>query len=71
MPIIGATGTTLSVFQFKMYSIIEDNYILSRRYAVPATIERIHGVRFGLSIEVPMSDVDADGFTAIDYSKKD
>ena len=55
------------VFPFKVYDIQSDQYIVSRRYGMFETIERIHGKRIGPSIEVPATDVDEDGFTAIDY----
>ncbi|WP_139143087.1 hypothetical protein [Janthinobacterium sp. HH106] len=68
MPIIASRGTTVAVSQFKIYSIIEDDYIVSRRYAISTTIAHIHGVRIGPLVEIPIADVDDDGFTEIGYS---
>ena len=67
MPIIGSTGNEIAVFPFKKYDIVSDEYITSRRYGTARTIERIHAVRCGPSINVPSSAVDDDGLTEIDY----
>lgn len=67
MTIIGTYGATIAVFPFKVYDIINDKYIVSRRLAEAQTIERVSGVRCGPSVEVPRGAVDSDGFTDIDY----
>lgn len=67
MPIIASGGNEVAVFSFKKYDIVSDQYIVSRRYATAALIERIHGVRCGPSIIVPSDAVDSDGLTELDY----
>lgn len=68
MPTIASSGNELAVFPFKKYDIVSDKYIMSRRYATAAFIERIHGVTCGPSITVPGHAVDSDGLTAIGYT---
>lgn len=67
MPVIASTSSTVSVFQFKKFDIVTNEYIVARRYGTSAIIDLVHGTRIGLSIEIPIADVDDDGFTAIDY----
>lgn len=67
MPIIASSSEELAVFPFKKYDIVSDKYVISRRYATAATIERIQAVRCGPSITVPSNAVDEDGLTKIGY----
>lgn len=67
MPIFASTGDEHAVFPFKKYDIVSDKYIMSRRYATSAFIERNHGVTCGPSITVPGHAVDSDGLTEVDY----
>lgn len=67
MTVIASQGNITAVFSFKVYDINSDQFIASRRYATMQTIERIHGIRTGPSLEVPCDAVDSDGLTAIGY----
>lgn len=68
MPIIGSQGNTIAVFKFRLYDIVRDEFIISRRYATMQAIERLRAERAGPSIEVAQDAVDGDGFTVIDYA---
>jgi len=67
MTVIGSQGNTTAVFGFKMYDIVSNQFVASRRYATMRTIEQLRAIRTGTSVEVPFGAVDSDGFTAIDY----
>jgi hypothetical protein len=69
MTVIASQGNRTAVFRFKMYDINSNQFITSRRYATMRTIEQLHAIQAGPSIEVPHDAVDGDGFTAIDYDQ--
>ncbi|QJE00676.1 hypothetical protein HH212_12125 [Massilia forsythiae] len=68
MVAIASTGNTVRVYKFQIYNIVTDEMVTSTRLAQEHTIERIGAVRMGVPFEVPLSDVDAEGFTSKNYS---
>jgi hypothetical protein len=68
MALIGTSGGTVNVSRFKLYDIVSDRLIESKRLATLPTIERIGAIRVGPIYEVPYDDVDADGLTPVDYT---
>jgi hypothetical protein len=66
MPVIASMGSEVAVFNFRIYSIERDEYVMSRRLATAETIKKINGVMASPSYTVPRDDV-IDGITAIDY----
>jgi hypothetical protein len=67
MPVF-ATDDTIAVFPFKLYNIIKDEYVVSKRLGTAQTIERIGAVIAGPHFSIPTADVDGDGLTKIGYN---
>jgi hypothetical protein len=63
-----AIDDTIAVFPFKLYSIIKDEYVVSKRLGTAQAIERIGAVIAGPHFSIPAADVDGDGLTAIGYN---
>jgi hypothetical protein len=67
MPVISKEDDKITVFPFKRYDIVSDQFVVSKRLAKRRTIEIIGADIAGPSYLVPAEDVDSDGFTAIGY----
>ncbi|WP_313029014.1 hypothetical protein [Massilia alkalitolerans] len=66
-----ATDNTVAVFPFRLYDIVRDEFVTSRRLATMAAIQRLGATPAGPSYSIPQMDVDGDGLTAKDYSGHD
>jgi hypothetical protein len=67
MPIIASKGGTITVFPFKIYNIINDDYVPSLRMATNTWIQKNGAVKNGSSFEVPYEAVQ-DELTEIGYT---
>lgn len=67
MAVIGSTGDKTNASRFKLYDIVNDRMVESRRYGTLQAIEKIGAMRSGPLFEIPWDDFDADGFTVVDY----
>lgn len=62
-----ASSNSVAVYPFRLYDITQDEYVLSKRLARMATIQKLGAVQAGPSFSVPYEDVDQDGFTVKGY----
>jgi len=67
MPVF-ATDDTIAVFPFKLYNIVQDDYVVSKRLGTAQAIERIGAVMAGPSFSIPAAHVNSDGLTEIGYN---
>ncbi len=67
MTVIATSGSTVTVYRFKTYDGVSDEFVTSTRHATEKTIESISAVRFGGVVRVPAEHVDGDGFTSKHY----
>lgn len=67
MPVVATQGYTISVFPFKIYSIITDDYVPSRRMATRSWMTENNAVQNGQPCEAPYDAV-KNGITEIDYA---
>jgi len=68
MAVIASKGSTVRVYKFQIYNIVTDELVTSTRLAEERAIENIGAIRIGVPFEVPVSDVDPEGFTSKNYS---
>lgn len=66
MPIVASTGGTITVFPFKIYNIINDDYVPSRRMATRAWMTENNAVQNGQPCDAPYDAV-KNGLTEIGY----
>ena len=58
----------VKVYRFKSFDIVSGEYVVSLRLATRSTIQRINAeIIETTETDVYASDIDADGFTTIDF----